>query len=115
MFTDSALTTLNHHLEVIDRLAAPFQNRALLVLNCANAALAKIAADGAGNVSSLEQSAVHDYATLRCLAQRWIIILQSIWLNRSQYDEASEEPVGTWSSCMKYQIYEKLIAWAIDI
>ena len=33
------------------------------------------------------QGADH-YATLRCLAQRWIKILHSMWLNRSQYDEA---------------------------
>lgn len=28
------------------------------------------------------------YATLRCLAQRWIKILHSMWLSHSQYDEA---------------------------
>ncbi len=56
MFTDSALTTLNQHLTTIDGLTVPFQNRALLVLKCANAALAKIAEEGAAAISSEETS-----------------------------------------------------------
>jgi hypothetical protein len=58
MFTDSALTTLNNYLTTIDRQAAQYQNRALIILNCTNAALAKIAAEGASSAATVTAATV---------------------------------------------------------